>query len=159
MQPDWVWDSIDRRHMEAALEEARRAADRGEAPVGCVIVRDGTIVARAGNRRQELNDPTAHAEILALRAAGESGSDWRLQGSTVYVTLEPCPMCTAAIRQARVDLLIWGAADPVQGACGTAIDLADDPRLGPPLAHRGGLSDLESTRLLSGFFAKTRRKS
>jgi len=159
MHPDWVFDDDDRRFMEIALDEARQAADRGEVPVGCVAVRDGEIVARAGNRRRELADPAAHAEILALRTAGAAGSDWRLAGTTLYVTLEPCPMCASAIRQARVDLVVWGADDPVMGACGSVIDLVEDPRLGPPIANRGGLLAEVSGRLLRAFFAKTRRPS
>jgi tRNA(adenine34) deaminase len=159
MQPDWVFSDNDRRLMEEALEEARAAAVRGEVPVGCVAVRDGEIVARAGNRRRELGDPSAHAEILALRAAAETGEDWRLEDVTLYVTLEPCPMCASAIRQARVDLVVWGAEDPVLGACGSVIDLAEDPRLGPPTANRGGLLAEVSGQLLRTFFAKTRRRS
>ena len=159
MQPDWVFSDNDRRLMEEALEEARAAAVRGEVPVGCVAVRDGEIVARAGNRRRELGDPSAHAEILALRAAAETGEDWRLEDVTLYVTLEPCPMCASAIRQARVDLVVWGAEDPVLGACGSVIDLAEDPRLGPPTANRGGLLAEVSGQLLRTFFAKTSRRS
>jgi tRNA(adenine34) deaminase len=157
--PDWVYDDRDRSFMEAALEEARAAAARGEVPVGCVIVRDGEILARAGNRREASHDPTAHAELLAVRAAAATGGDWRLAGATMYVTLEPCPMCAAACRQARLGLVIWGAEDPLLGACATVVDLAGDPRLGPPLAHRGGLLAEESRRLLRSFFANRRASS
>ena len=157
--PDWVYDDRDRSFMEAALGEARAAGARGEVPVGCVVVRDGAIVARAGNRRESLHDPTAHAELLALRTAAASGGDWRLAGATMYVTLEPCPMCASACRQARLALVIWGAEDPVLGACATVVDLAEDPRLGPPLAHRGGLLAEESRRLLQSFFANRRPSS
>jgi tRNA(adenine34) deaminase len=159
MQPEWVFDDNDRRFMEAALDEARGAGDRDEVPVGCVAVRGSEIIAGNGNRRRELDDPTAHAEILTLRAAAEAAGDWRLEGLTVYVTLEPCPMCTAALRQARVELVVWGAADPELGACGSVIDLAEDPRLGPPLAHRGGLEAETCGQLLRAFFAKNRRRS
>ena len=145
--------------MAAALDEARAAARRGEVPVGAVVVRSGDIVAREGNRRRELADPSAHAEILALRTAGGTLGDWRLTDCTLYVTLEPCPMCVAACRQARLDLVVWGAVDPTMGACGSALDLAEDPRLGPPLAHRGGLGAEESQRLLRDFFAKQRPPS
>jgi tRNA(adenine34) deaminase len=157
--PDWVYDDRDRAFMEAALDEARAAAARGEVPVGCVVVRDGVILARAGNRREATHDPTAHAELLALRSAAASRSDWRLEGATMYVTLEPCPMCAAACRQARLELVIWGASDPLAGACGTVVDLAVDPRLGPPLAHRGGLLAEESRGLLRSFFANSRASS
>jgi len=159
VHPDWVFDDSDRRFMAAALDEARSSADRGEVPVGCVLVCSEEIVARAGNRRRELSDPSAHAEILALRAAGAILGDWRLPHCTLYVTLEPCPMCVAACRQARLDLVVWGAADPTMGACGSIVDLAEDPRLGPPLAHRGGLEADASRQLLLGFFAKQRPPS
>jgi tRNA(adenine34) deaminase len=159
VHPDWVFDDRDRRFMAAALDEARAAADRGEVPVGCVVVRVGDIVARAGNRREELADASAHAEILALRAAGEILGDWRLADCTLYVTLEPCSMCVAACRQARLDLVVWGASDPAMGACGSLFNLAEDPRLGRPLAHRGGLEADASRHLLLGFFAKQRPPS
>jgi tRNA(adenine34) deaminase len=159
MQPDWVFDDDDRSLMAAALEEARAAAERGEVPVGAVVARGGDIVARAGNRRQELADPSAHAEILALRAAGAVLGDWRLADCTLYVTLEPCPMCVAACRQARLALVVWGAADPTMGACGSTVDLAEDPRLGPPVPHRGGLAAEHSQHLLRAFFAKQRPPS
>jgi tRNA(adenine34) deaminase len=159
MLPDWVWNDDDRRLMEAALDEARAAGKRGEVPVGCVIARAGAIVARTGNRREEQCDPTAHAELLALREAGAGSRDWRLGGTTLYVTLEPCPMCVAACRQARLDLVVWAAEDPVLGACGTVADLAADLRLGPPLAHRGGLLADDSRRLLRAFFANSRTSS
>ena len=159
MIPVWVYDDRDRRYMEAALDEARAAATCGEVPVGCVVVRDGEIIARTGNRREGPRDPTGHAELLALRAAAERCGDWRLSGATMYVTLEPCPMCAAACRQARLDLLIWGAEDPLLGACGTVVELASEPRLGPPLAHRGGLLAEESRELLRAFFARSRASS
>lgn len=157
--PDWVYDDRDRSFMEAALAEARAAAARGEVPVGCVVVRGGEIIASAGNRREGSHDPAGHAELLALRAAAERCGDWRLAGATMYVTLEPCPMCASACRQARLDLLIWGAEDPLLGACGSAVELAQDPRLGPPLAHRGGLLAEDSRCLLRSFFANSRASS
>lgn len=159
MLPDWVFDDADHSFMAAALAEAESAGRRGEVPVGAVITRGGEIIAGAGNRRQKSADPSGHAEILAMRAGGEIVGDWRLEGCTLYVTLEPCPMCASACRQARLDLLIWGAEDPQAGACGTVLDLAGDPRLGPPLAHRGGLDADISRELLRRFFAKHRRSS
>jgi len=159
MVEDWLFDEEDRRLMETALAEARAAAERGEIPVGAVVVREGQILARAGNRRSGKHDPTGHAELVVLREAGRALGDWRLAGCTLYVTLEPCPMCTAACRQARLDLVIWGAADPVTGACGTVLDLAEDPRLGPPLAQRGGLLAEPAGELLRAFFAKRRRNA
>jgi tRNA(adenine34) deaminase len=159
MHPNWVWDDHDRRFMRAALDEARAAADRDEVPVGAVVVHNGEIIARAGNRRHELGDPTTHAEILALRTAAAVLGDFRLSDCTLYVTLEPCAMCVTTCRQARLDLVIWGADDPKAGGCGSLIDLAGDRRLGPPLAHRGGLSAEPARAMLEDFFAKKRRKT
>ena len=159
MTPDWLFDGADRRYMAEAMAEAIAAGSRGEVPVGAVVVCDGEVVARAGNRREGSADPTAHAELLALRAAGTASGDWRLGRCTLYVTLEPCPMCVAACRQARLGLLVWGAEDPRAGACGTMLDLAEDPRLGPPLAHRGGLAAQDASDLLRAFFAKRRLPS
>jgi tRNA(adenine34) deaminase len=159
MLPDWVFDEDDDRHMRSALDEARAAAARDEVPVGAVVVRGGEIIARAGNRRHELGDPTAHAEVLAIRMAAEAVGDFRLDGCTLYVTLEPCAMCITTCRQARLDLVIWGADDPKAGGCGSMIDLAGDRRLGPPIAHRGGLAAEPARALLEDFFAKRRRKT
>ena len=158
MLPDWVFGDDDRRFMNQALDEARAAGARGEVPVGAVLVRGEEILARAGNRRAATQDPTAHAEIEALREGGRRVGDWRLQDATLYVTLEPCPMCLEACRQARVGLIVWGAPDPVAGACGSVVDNAEDPRLTPRMAHRGGLEAEASATLLQEFFAK-RRKS
>ena len=159
MLPGWVFDEVDRAHMSEALAEAEKAGLRDEIPVGAVVVHDGVIIAREGNRRRESADPCAHAEILALREAGRVVGDWRLSRCTLYVTLEPCAMCTAACRQARLDLVVWGADDPQGGACGTTLDIAEDPRLGAPLAHRGGLCADASRELLQRFFAKQRGSS
>jgi tRNA(adenine34) deaminase len=156
--PDWVFDHRDREFMAAAIAEAESAAMRGEVPVGAVIVAGGTIIARSGNRRMELADPSAHAEILAIREAGALRGDWRLDDCSLYVTLEPCPMCAAACRQARLQLVVWGAPDPQLGACGSVLDLVGDPRLGPAVAHRGGLEAERSRALLQRFFAKQRQK-
>ncbi|MBD3873054.1 MAG: nucleoside deaminase [Acidobacteria bacterium] len=145
--------------MTEALAEAEAAMGRDEVPVGAVVVRGNEIIARAGNRRTETADPSAHAEILALRRAGHEVGDWRLEECTLYVTLEPCPMCAAACRQARLELLVWGADDPQAGACGSVLDLVADPRLGPQLAHRGGLEADRSNELLRRFFAKQRQSS
>lgn len=159
MWPEWVFDDTDRRFMAEALDEARRATERGEVPVGAVAVRQQEVVARAHNRRQSLHRVSAHAELLALEAVGAETGDWRLEDVTLYVTLEPCPMCVAACRQARIELVVWGATDPAQGACGSVLDLATDPRLGPPLAHRGGLEQEACASLLREFFANRRQTS
>jgi cytidine deaminase len=145
-----------RGFMDVALEEARAAADRGEVPVGAAVVRDGLVIARAGNRMRELVDPTAHAEMLAIRAAcGALGSE-RLTGCDLWVTLEPCPACAGAIAAARLSRLYYGAADPKSGG------VAQGPRvLDHPQAHwrpeiYGGIGEEDATALLRGFFA-TRR--
>ena len=157
--PSWVFNDGDRSFMGEALEEAAAAGAREEVPVGAVLVSDGAVIARAGNRREELQDPTAHAEILVLGAAGRRFGDWRLDAATLYVTLEPCPMCLEACRQARVALVVWGAPDPIMGACGSVLDAAEDPRLHPPVAQRGGLLADASSTLLKEFFAKRRLSS
>ena len=142
--------------MELALEEARKAQDRGEVPVGCVVVRDGTVLAAAGNRTLADRDPTAHAEVLAIRAAAQSLGSERLTGCDLYVTLEPCAMCAGAISFARIRRLYYGAADPKGGA------IEHGPRFfeQPTCHHRpdtyGGMSESASTALLRGFFEARR---
>ena len=157
--PSWVFDQADAAFMGEALVEAEAAGARGEAPVGAIVVSDGSIIARSGNRREELHDPTAHAEVLVLRAAAGKIGDWRLESATLYVTLEPCPMCLEACRHARLSLVIWGASDPVMGACGSVLDAAEDPRLHPPIAQRGGLLADASSKILKEFFANRRLSS
>jgi tRNA(adenine34) deaminase len=159
MLPEWVFNDQDRRFMAVAIEEAEIAAERGEIPVGAVVTRGGEVLSRAGNRRREESDPTSHAELIALRAAGRVVGDWRLVDCTLYVTLEPCAMCAAACREARLQLLIWGAHDDRAGACGSVLDLVSDPRLGSPLAQRGGLEAERCGALLKRFFAKQRQSS
>lgn len=156
---DWVFDDTDRQFMRLALQKAEEAGRGGEVPVGAVLVRDGAALACAGNLRESRHDVAGHAELIALRQAGRKLASWRLENTTLYVTLEPCVMCLEACRQARVELVIWGAADLHMGACGSAIDLAEDRRLGPPIAQRGGLFHEESARLLRQFFANRRVSS
>ena len=145
-----------RSHMDIALTEARAAAARGEVPVGAVITQDGAIIARAGNRTRELNDPTAHAEMLAIRAACATLGQERLTGCDLYVTLEPCPMCAAAISNARIALLYYAAADPKSGG------VAQGPRIftHPQCHHRpdiyDGISATAAEQLLRDFFAAKR---
>jgi tRNA(Arg) A34 adenosine deaminase TadA len=144
-------------HMEAALAEARAAAARGEVPVGAVVVSPlGHIVARAGNRTRELADPTAHAEILALRAACAAAGSERLPGHDLYVTLEPCPMCASAIAQARIARLYYGASDPKSGGVAHGARVFSHPQCHHVPEVYDGIGDAEAQRLLSGFFA-TRR--
>jgi tRNA(adenine34) deaminase len=122
-------DTIDQTFMRAALDEARVALSRGEVPVGCVIVVGGEIVGRGHNLRETLQDPTAHAEMVAVREAAAKLGSWRLVGATLYVTLEPCPMCAGALVNARVERVVYGAADPKAGATSTLFAIGTDPRL------------------------------
>ena len=142
--------------MGEALALARSAETRGEVPVGAVVVRDGAIVGRGGNAPIEGSDPTAHAEIAALRDAGRALGNYRLPGSTLYVTLEPCAMCAGAIMHARIERLVFGARDPKTGACGSVVDLFAEPRLNHHTAVTGGVRADECGRLLSAFFAARR---
>ncbi|MGE3619269.1 MAG: nucleoside deaminase [Acidimicrobiia bacterium] len=138
--------------MALALEEARAAGAAGEVPVGALVVVDGEIVARAGNERERRGDPTAHAEVLALRAAAAAAGSWRLTGATLVVTLEPCPMCAGAALAARVARIVHGAADLKAGACGSLYNLCADPRLNHEIALTGGVRAEESAALLESFF-------
>lgn len=142
--------------MEMALEEARAAAMRGEVPVGAVIVRDGIVLARAGNRTIERDDPTAHAEMLAIRAAAESAGSQRLSGADLYVTLEPCAMCAAAISFARVRRLYFGASDPKSGAVESGVRFFGDPTCHHVPDVYGGMAEDEAGGLLRDFFRARR---
>jgi tRNA(adenine34) deaminase len=115
--------SIDRFFMQMALRAAQEAYDAGEVPVGAVVAGDGEVLGRAGNQRETLRDPTAHAEILAITQAAAARESWRLEGCTLYVTLEPCAMCAGAIVLARIDRVVYGATDPKAGACGSVLDV------------------------------------
>jgi tRNA(adenine34) deaminase len=145
-----------RSFMAAALDEARAAAARGEVPVGAVIVQRGEIVARAGNRTRELCDPTAHAEILAIREACRLAGSERLGNHDLYVTLEPCPMCAAAIAAARLDRLYYGAADPKSGGVAVGAKVFSHPQCHHVPEVYDGIGAAEAEALLKGFFA-TRR--
>jgi tRNA(adenine34) deaminase len=146
------------RLMEMALDEARAAAEHGDVPIGAVVV-DGTtgaVVARRHNEREAAHDPTAHAEVLALRDAAAARGSWRLDGCALVVTLEPCPMCAGAAIAARLDTVVFGAADPKAGAMGSLYNLAVDPRLNHEAEVRGGVRGEECAELLSSFFAARR---
>jgi tRNA(adenine34) deaminase len=146
----------DAEAMGLALDEAQAAGAAGEVPVGAVVTVDGAVVARAANRREADGDPTAHAEVLALRAAAAAVGSWRLGGATVYVTLEPCPMCAGALLAARVARVVFGAPDPKAGACGSLYNLCADPRLNHEIAVTPNLRADECGALLSRFFADRR---
>ena len=138
--------------MRLALDQARLAAELGEVPVGSVVVRDGLLIASAHNLREALADPTAHAERLALTMAGQALGTWRLEGCSLFSTLEPCPMCAGAIVQARVARLVFGAFDPKAGACRSLYRIADDPRLPHRAVVVGGLLADDCGELLTDFF-------
>jgi tRNA(adenine34) deaminase len=142
--------------MVFALAQARAAAQEGEVPVGAVALIGGDVVAARHNEREGAADPTAHAEILALRDAAASVGGWRLSELTLVVTLEPCPMCAGALVAARVRRVVFGASDPRAGACGTLYNLCTDPRLNHELEVTGGVGAAECAALLSSFFAEKR---
>jgi tRNA(adenine34) deaminase len=141
--------------MREALAEARTAAAAGDVPVGAVIVIDGAVIGRGHNRRQATSDPTAHAEIEALRQASRAVGNWRVEG-TLYVTQEPCPMCAGALVNARVARLVYGCDNPKAGAVATLYSIVSDPRLNHRMAVTGGVLGDESAALLRGFFAALR---
>ena len=149
-------DNIDQRFMKLAIDQAFIAADNGDVPVGAVIVFEGRVIAKAHNQRQLLNDPTAHAEIIALTQAAEAVGNWRLNGCTIYVTLEPCPMCAGALVMARIDRLVFGCDDPKAGACGSLYNIVQDERLNHNMDITSGVLDTECGQVLSDFF-KVRR--
>ena len=143
--------------MREALALALEALEAGEVPVGAVVARGEQIVARARNEREALRDPTAHAEILALRRAAQALGSWRLTGCTLYVTLEPCHMCAGAIRAARLDAVFYGADDPANGCTGSVYCLTEDPALaGPDVPAYGGLLADECAQALRTFFDRRR---
>jgi tRNA(adenine34) deaminase len=144
------------RWMSMALREAAAAADEDEVPIGAVIVHNGMIIGRAHNRTEGLHDATAHAEILAIGSASDALGDWRLEDCTLYVTLEPCPMCAGAIVRARIPRLVYAAADPKAGAVDTLFDLVRDPRLNHQVEVISGVMVEEASELLRAFFQRLR---
>jgi tRNA(adenine34) deaminase len=146
----------DSEAMEAALAEARSAAEAGEVPIGTVVVREGEIVARAQNRVLRDNDPTAHAEIVSLREAARILGNYRLNGCTLFVTLEPCAMCAGAMIHARIDRLVLAAADPKAGACGSVLSVLNHPQLNHKMSVEQGILAEESGELLRSFFRERR---
>jgi tRNA(adenine34) deaminase len=146
----------DEHYMRLALREAARAGENGDVPVGCVVVSGGEVIASAANERELRGDPTAHAEVLALRDASRKLGSWRLDGTVLYVTLEPCAMCAGAIVLARVPRVVFGAADPKTGAAGSVFDVLAEPRLNHRPDTAGGLLASDSAELLRAFFAVRR---
>ena len=155
--PDSLVAARDLAMMRRALEEATETARKGEVPVGAVVAKDGEILATAHNERETSKDPTAHAELLAIRRAAERLGSWRLTGCTLYATLEPCPMCAGALHAARVGRLVYAAPDPKAGAAGTLYDIPSDKRLNHTFTTERGLLEAESAALLRAFFAERRR--
>jgi tRNA(adenine34) deaminase len=156
--PGLPFDQPHHRWMGLALEEARAAAAEDEVPVGAIVVAAGRVVASAHNQREQLADPTAHAEMIAITQAAAALGSWRLEGCTLYVTLEPCPMCAGAILQSRVPVVVWGAPDPKAGAVETLYRLFDDPRLNHRVDHVGHVLADECGRVLSDFFRGKRKR-
>ena len=142
--------------MQQALREAELALEADDVPVGAVIVHEGRVVGRGHNQREQLQDPTAHAEMIALTAAATAVGSWRLEGCTLYVTLEPCVMCAGAIVLARIERLVFGARDPKAGACGSVFNLVEDSRLNHQVHMTGGVLADACRNLLRDFFARQR---
>ena len=148
----------DERFMQIALNEAEKAAEEGETPIGAVAVLNRKIIAKARNKREIWNDPTAHAEIIALKKSAKKLNRWRLTGLTLYVTLEPCAMCAGAMVLARIDRLVFGCADPKAGACGTLYNILQDKRLNHQVEITTGVMEKECSALLKKFFKGLRNK-
>ena len=147
---------LDLQLITLALEEARACLPWDDVPIGAVVARGDEVLARSGNQREKLGDPTAHAEILALRAASEVVGSWRLSGCTLYVTLEPCAMCAGAVVLARIDRVVFGASDPKAGFVGSLGNIAADPRLNHRAEVVGGVMEAECAEVLREFFQQRR---
>ena len=151
--------SLDLKYMQAALSEARLAAEAGEVPVGAVIVKDGAIIVREQNRLLRSVDPSAHAEMLAMRRAALLLNNYRLNGCTLYVTLEPCAMCAGALIHARIERLVYAAPDPKTGACGSVLEVLNHPKLNHQMKVEPGLLAEESAEILRSFFRARRAQA
>jgi tRNA(adenine34) deaminase len=147
---------LDRQFMQQALEQAQLAALAGEVPVGAVLVRDGQVISRAFNKPITDHDPSAHAEMLALRQAAMADENYRLPGATLYVTLEPCTMCAGAILHARLDRIVYGATDPKTGAAGSVLDVFSSKQINHQTSVKGGVMGEECGQLLRDFFKERR---
>ncbi|MBX3432284.1 MAG: tRNA adenosine(34) deaminase TadA [Pirellulales bacterium] len=150
--------STDEHYMQLALAEAQAAADEDETPVGAVVVHEGWVIAAAHNQREQLHDPTAHAEMIAITQAAESLASWRLSGCTLFVTLEPCPMCAGAIVQARVPRVVYGADDPKAGAARSLFQILEDPRLNHRCEVVPGVLAEPCGEILREFFRRKRQE-
>jgi tRNA(adenine34) deaminase len=154
--PEADVSEVQQRMMGLALERAKEAKAHGDVPIGAVVARGNELLAAAGNERELRRDPTAHAEVLAIRAAAEALGGWRLPGTTLYVTLEPCAMCAGAIVLARIPLVVYGAPDPKAGAAGSVLDVLRVPALNHRPEVVGGVREAECATLLRNFFASRR---
>ena len=156
-EPTTGGSPVHEHYMKLALQEAEFAFGEDEVPVGAVIVHEGRVIGSAHNQRRQLHDPTAHAEMIAITQAAESRQSWRLDGCTLYVTLEPCPMCAGAILQARIPTVVYGATDPKAGAVHTLYQLLDDPRLNHRCLTVSGVMAEPCGQILTRFFQEQRR--
>lgn len=147
----------DEQYMALAIAEAAKAQAIGEVPIGAVIVREGAVIARAFNQRESLQEPTAHAELSAIREASRKLGTWRLTSCTLYVTLEPCPMCAGAVVLSRIDRLVFGAADPKAGCAGTLMNLVQDPRFNHQAEVTGNVLGERCGLMLTDFFRQLRK--
>jgi tRNA(adenine34) deaminase len=152
-------NNLDQRYMRMAIDQAYIAEENGDVPIGAIIVHENRVIARAHNQRQLLNDPTAHAEMIALTQASEAVGNWRLHGCTIYVTLEPCPMCAGALVLARVDRLVFGTDDPKAGACGSLYNIVQDGRLNHRLEIVSGVLQEDCRYQLQAFFQRRRAEN
>jgi len=152
-------DPVDERRMEEAIRLAQRAAEAGEVPVGAVIVHEGRVIGRAHNQVETLHDATAHAEMIAITQAAEALANWRLEGAEIYVTLEPCPMCAGALVNSRAARIIYGADDPIAGACGSVFNIVNEKRLNHRIPVVKGILAERCSELLKSFFRARRQAS
>ena len=151
-------DSLNSKWMKVALDEAIKAYDKEEIPIGSIVVKDGRIIGRGYNQRETMNDPTAHAEIIALSSASNTIQDWRLEGCSLYVTKEPCPMCAGAIMNARISHIYFGMHDEKAGCCGSLYQLCRDPRFNHQSVVQGGIRESDCIALIKSFFDDNRKK-
>jgi tRNA(adenine34) deaminase len=157
--PSKKQDVLNEQFMKVAIDQAHIALENGDVPIGAVIVHQNKIIAKGYNQRHKLNDPTAHAEIIALTAAAEYIGNWRLHGCTIYVTLEPCCMCAGAIVLARVDRLVYACDDPKAGACGSLYNIIQDPRLNHRVEITKGILAEDCSKILQDFFRVRRERN
>ena len=148
-----------KKWMKLAFREAEKAYERGEVPIGAVVVNNGQIIGRGYNQCESLNDPTAHAEIIAITSATNTIKNWRLENCSLYVTKEPCPMCAGALINSRIDMVIFGMYDEKEGCCGSLYQLCRDPRFKHQLAVKGGVMENSCRLIMQEFFKKQRKKN